>query len=86
MEEAVSKGLATGSADETGGVPCLPQGVHHLPHDLGVAAGTGRGKELAVAVLTVNIVLLLHKGAVGQRRVAVVAVELLRMPGAAEGH
>ena len=56
------------------------------PHDLGVAAGTGGGEKLAVAVLTVNIVLFLHKTDVCQRCVAVGTVELLRMPGAAQSH
>ena len=56
------------------------------PHDLGVAAGTGWGKVLAVAVLAVHAVLLLHKAVVSQRVVAVVAVELLRVPRAAQGH
>lgn len=36
------------------------------PHDLGVTAGTGGGKELLVAVLTVDAVLLLHKANVSQ--------------------
>lgn len=36
------------------------------PHDLGVTAGTGGGKELLVAVLTVDAVLLLHEANVSQ--------------------
>lgn len=50
-------------------------------HDLGVAAGTGRCEELSIAVLTVNIILLLHKADIGQGRVAIMAVKLLWMPG-----
>jgi len=30
VEEAVSKGFSAGCAHEAGGVPRLPQGVHHL--------------------------------------------------------
>lgn len=86
VEQAVSEGLPTGSAHKTGGVPGLPQRMHHFPHDLGVAAGTGGGEVLAVAVLAVHVVLLLHEADVSQRGVAVVAVELLRVPGAAQGH
>lgn len=86
MEEAVSKGLATGSTHKAGRVPCLSQCMHHLPHDLGVAAGTGGGEEFAVAVLTVNVVLFLHKADVCQRRVTVGTVELLRVPGAPQSH
>lgn len=56
------------------------------PHDLGAAASAGGGKELLVAVLAVNAVLLLHKADVGQRHVAVVAVELLGVPRAAQRH
>lgn len=56
------------------------------PHDLGVAASAGRGKELLVAVLTVDVVLLLHEADVRQRHVAVVTVELLGVPGPAQGH
>lgn len=50
------------------------------PHDLGITAGTGGGKELLVAVLAVDTVLLLHEANVSQRGVAVVAVELLGVP------
>lgn len=56
------------------------------PHDLGAAAGAGGGEELAVAVLTVDVVLLLHEADVRQGGVAVVAGELLRVPGPAQGH
>lgn len=63
----------------------LAGGAPH-PHDLGVAAGASGGEELAVAVLTVHVVLLLHEAHVGQRRVAVVAGELLGVPGPPEGH
>lgn len=86
VEEAVSKCFATGCTHKAGGVPRLPQSVHHFPHDLGVATSTGRGKELFVAVLAVNAVLFLHKADVSQRHVAVVTVKLLRVPGAAESH
>lgn len=86
MEEAVSKGVAAGRADEAGGVPRLPQGVHHFPHDLGCAAGTGRSEELLVAVLAVDVVLLLHEAGVSQRHVAIVTVKLLGVPGPAESH
>lgn len=86
VEQAVSKRFATGCTHEAGSVPRLPQGMHHLPHDLGIAAGAGRGEELLVAVLTVNAVLFLHKADVGQRHVAVVTVKLLRMPGATQSH
>lgn len=30
VEETVPKGLLAGRADEAGGVPCLPQSVHHF--------------------------------------------------------
>ena len=30
MEEAVPEGLLTGCTDEAGGMPCLPQGMHHF--------------------------------------------------------
>lgn len=30
VEETVPKGLLAGRADETGGVPCLSQSVHHF--------------------------------------------------------
>lgn len=86
MEEAVSEGLAAGRANEAGGMPRLPQGVHHFPHNLGVAAGTGRSEELLVTVLAVDVVLLLHEAGVSQRHVAVVTVKLLGVPGPAEGH
>jgi len=55
-------------------------------HDLGVAAGTGGCKELPIAVLTVNIILLLHKADISQRCVAIMAVELLWMPGTTQCH
>lgn len=61
-------------------------GVPSHPHDLGVAAGAGRGEELAVAVLAVDVVLFLHEADVGQRHVAVVAVKLLGVPGPAQRH
>lgn len=86
VEEAVSKGSSTGCTHEAGGVPRLPQSVHYLPHDLGVAASTGGGKELLVAVLAVDAVLLLHEADISQRHVAVVTVELLGVPGPSEGH
>lgn len=86
VEEAVSKGFAAGRTHEAGGVPRLPQGMHHFPHDLGVAAGAGGSEELLVAVLTVDVVLLLHEAHVSQRHVAVVTVKLLRVPGPAKGH
>lgn len=86
VEEAVSEGFAAGCTHETGGVPRLPQSVHHFPHDLGVAAGAGGSKELLVAVLTVDAVLLLHEADVSQRHVAVVTVKLLGVPGPSEGH
>lgn len=63
----------------------MTPGLPH-PHDLGVAAGAGWREELLVAVLTVDVVLLLHEADVGQGDVAVVAVELLGVPGPAEGH
>lgn len=56
------------------------------PHDFGVAAGTSWCEELLVAVLTVDVVLLLHEAHVCQRHVAIVAVKLLGVPGPAEGH
>lgn len=61
---------------------------HNLtnPHDLGVAASTSRGEKLLIAVLTVHVVLFLHKADVGQRHVAVVTVKLLGVPGPAKGH
>lgn len=86
VEQAVSERFSTGGAHEAGGVPCLPQGVHHFPHDLGAAAGAGGSKELLVAVLAVDVVLLLHEADVGQGNVAVVAVELLGVPGPTESH
>lgn len=86
MEETVSKGLSTSRTHKAGGVPGLPECMHHFSHDLGVAAGTGRCKELSIAVFTVNIILLLHKADISQRRVAVLAVELLRMPGTTQCH
>lgn len=61
-------------------------GARTHSHDLSAAAGTGRGEELSVTVLTVNIVLLLHKADVSQRCVAVMAVKLLRVPRAAQCH
>lgn len=36
------------------------------PHDLGVAAGTGGGEELLIAILAVHTVLLLHEADVSQ--------------------
>lgn len=86
VEEAVSESFPTGCTHKAGSVPRLPQRVHHLPHDLGIATGTGGGEELLVAVLAVDAVLLLHKADVSQRHVAVVAVELLGVPGPSEGH
>lgn len=56
------------------------------PHDLGVTASTSRSEELSVAVLTVHIVLFLHKTHISQRHVAVVAVKLLGVPRPSEGH
>lgn len=56
------------------------------PHNFGVTAGTGGGKELLVAVFAVDAVLLLHKADVSQRGMAVVAVELLRVPRATQCH
>lgn len=56
------------------------------PHDLGAAPGTSGSKELLVAVLAVDVVLLLHEADVGQGNVAVVAVELLGVPGPTESH
>lgn len=56
------------------------------PHDLSVAAGTGRSEELLVAVLTVDVVLFLHEADVSQRHVAVVTVKLLGVPGPTESH
>ena len=61
------------------------RGASH-PHDLGVAAGAGGGEELLVAVLTVDVVLLLHKADVSQRHVAVVTVKLLGVPGPTQSH
>lgn len=84
MKEAVSKRLSTSSAYETSGMPGLSQCMHHFSHDLGVAASTGGCKELSIAVLTVNTVLLLHKADISQRRVAIMAVELLWMPRATQ--
>lgn len=55
-------------------------------HDLGVTAGTGGGEVLAVAVLAVHVVLLLHEACVSQGHVAVVAVELLRVPRTTQSH
>lgn len=86
MEEAVSEGFTAGCTHEAGSVPCLPQGVHHFPHDLGVATSTGWSKEFLVAVLTIDVVLFLHEADVSQRHVAVVAVKLLGVPGPAKGH
>lgn len=63
---------------------CYGTGSH--PHDLGVAAGAGRGEELLVAVLAVDAVLFLHEADVSQRHVAVVAVKLLGVPGPTQGH
>lgn len=64
----------------------LRVGARTHSHDLSVAAGTGRGKELSVTVLTVNIILLLHKADISQRCVAVMAVKLLWVPRAAQRH
>lgn len=86
VEETVSKCFTTCSTHKAGGVPCLPQSVHHFPHDLGVAAGAGWSKELLVALLTVDVVLFFHKADISQRHVAVVTVELLRVPGPTKGH
>lgn len=56
------------------------------PHDLGVALGTDRGKELLIAPLAVHIALLLHEAHVCQGGLAVGAVELLWVPGTAHGY
>ena len=61
------------------------RGASH-PHDLGVAAGAGGGEELLVAVLTVDVVLLLHEADISQRHVAVVTVKLLGVPGPTQSH
>lgn len=61
-------------------------GARTHSHDLRVAAGTGRGEELSVTVLTVNIILFLHKTDISQRCVAIMAVKLLWVPRAAQRH
>lgn len=86
MEEAVPKGLLAGHTNEAGGVPGLSQGMHHFPHDFGVALGTDWGKKLLIAPFTVHIVLLLHKAPVCQRGLAIGTVEFLWVPGTAHGY
>lgn len=86
VEEAVPKRLLAGCTDKAGGVPRLPQGMHHFPHDFGVALGTEWGKELLITPLTVNIVLLLHKAHICQGGLAIGTVELFWVPGAAHGY
>lgn len=86
VEEAVPEGLLAGCTDEAGGVPCLSQGMHHFPHDFGIALGTDWGKELLITPLTVNIVLLLHKAHICQGVLAVRTVEFFWVPGAAHGY
>lgn len=86
VEEAVPERLLACRTHKAGGVPCLPQGVHHFPHDLGIALGAEWGKELLITPLTVNVVLLLHKAHVCQGGLAVGTVELLWVPGAAHGY
>lgn len=86
VEKAVPEGLLAGRTDEAGGVPCLSQGMHHFPHDFGVALGTDGGKELFITPFTVNIVLLLYKAHVCQGGLAVGTVELFWVPGAAHGY
>lgn len=86
VEEAIPEGLLAGCTDKAGGVPCLSQGVHHFPHDFGVALGTDWGEELLITPLTVNIVLLLHKAYICQGGLAVGTVELFWVPGAAHGY
>lgn len=61
MKEAVTKWLSAGSTDKAGGVPGLPQGMHHFPHNFSVAAGTGWSKELLIALFTVDTLLFLNK-------------------------
>lgn len=86
VEEAVSERLLAGRTDEAGGVPCLSQGMHHFPHNFGVALGTEWGKELLITSLTVNVVLLFHKAHICQGTLAVGTVELLRVPRTAHGY
>lgn len=86
VEEAVPEGFLARRADEAGGVPCLSQGMHHFPHDFGVALGTDWSKELLVTALTVHIVLLLHEAHVRQGGLAVGTVELFWVPGTAHGY
>lgn len=86
MEKAVAKGLLAGCTDEAGGMPRLSQGMHHFPHDFGVALGTDWGKELLITPLAVNVVLLFHKTHICQGRLAVGTVELFWVPGAAHGY
>lgn len=86
VKRVASDWEVAGRADETGHVPGLFQGIHDLPQNLLLAAGTGGSKELLIALDTVHLVPLLHKSMVCQRGAAVSAVELLRVPCHTHGH
>lgn len=60
--------------------------MHHFPHDLSVASGTGWCKELLITALTVYAVLLFHKAHIGQGCLAVSTVEFFWVPRATHGY
>lgn len=80
MEEAVTKWLSAGGTDKAGGVPGLPQGMHHFPHNFSVAAGTGWRKELLIASFTVNALLLLNEAHISKGSLTVGTVKFFWMP------
>lgn len=55
------------------------------PHDLGVAPGTSRCKELLITALTVHTILLFHKAHISQGSLAVSTVEFFWVPRATHG-
>lgn len=65
-------------------------GSHPLPlthpQNLVLAAGTGGGEVLPVAMLTVQLALLLHEAVFHQGGVAVGTGEFLRVPRQTHGH
>lgn len=56
------------------------------PQNLVLAAGTGGGEVLPVAMLTVQLALLLHEPIFHQGGAAVGTGEFLRVPGQTHGH
>lgn len=64
----------------------MPSGWATYPQNLVLAASTGGGEVLPVAVLTVQLAFLLHEPVLRQGGVAVGTGEFLRVPGQTHGN